>query len=430
MFRRSGHRFADKNMRQCKNCTMPRLKRANDLRRIAYELLEHGPMGEWRSRVVSRVIILFIVVNLVAAALETVPVLEAQYGRWFTAIEWISLVLFSGEYLTRVWIAVEHAPDRHLSHARARLKFVTSAAGIVDLLAVLPVWFGIVFSTDLRFLMVFRIVRFLKLTRYSPAMRSLIEALYNERRALFGCFVILIGTTLVTATMMYLAERHAQPDKLGTVPDAMWWAIVTLGTIGYGDVVPVTAAGKLIAAVTIFCGLVMVALPVGIIATAFSEMIHRRDFVVTWTMVAKVPLFAELEAGDIADIMQLLRAQTVEPGALIARRGDPAHSMYFIAAGEVAIALKDSTVRLGAGHFFGEVAVLRRARRSATATALTRVNLLVLEGHDLHTLMEREPRVAARMREMIKQRLGRELVSERGDIVTEEIEEGEAENAP
>jgi voltage-gated potassium channel len=154
-------------------------------------------------------------------------------------------------------------------------------------------------------------------------------------------------------------------------------------------------------------------------------MIHRRDFVVTWTMVAKVPLFAELEAGDIADIMQLLRAQTVEPGAVIARRGDPAHSMYFIASGEVAIALKDQTVRLGTGHFFGEVAVLRQARRSATVTALTRANLLVLDGHDLRALMTRDSRVATRMREMVKHRLGREVVSERGDIVTEEIEEGE-----
>jgi voltage-gated potassium channel len=171
----------------------------------------------------------------------------------------------------------------------------------------------------------------------------------------------------------------------------------------------------------------MVALPVGIIATAFSEMIHRRDFVVTWGMIAKVPLFAGLEAGDIADVMRLLRAQTVEPGAVIARRGDAAHSMYFIAAGEVEIALKDSSVRLGAGHFFGEVAVLRRARRSATVTALTRANLLVLDAHDLHALMERAPRVAARMHEMVKQRVGGEVVGARGDIVTEELEEGEVE---
>jgi voltage-gated potassium channel len=403
---------------------MPRSSAA-EFRRSVYELLEQGPIGARRTRIVSRIVILLIIVNLIAAALESVPALEAEYGRWFAAIEWLSLVVFTAEYLARLWVAAEHTPDRHLPPARARLKFALSAEGLIDLVAVLPFWLAIFLSLDLRFLLVFRIVRFLKLARYSPAMRSLIEALYNERRALFGCVVILVGTTLVTGSLMYLAERHVQPDKLGTIPDAMWWAIVTLGTIGYGDVVPMTPIGKLIASVTIICGFVMVALPVGVIATAFSEMIHRRDFVVTWGMIAKVPLFAELEAGDIADIMRLLRAQTVEAGAVIARRGDPAHSMYFVAAGEVEIVLKDKTVRLSSGHFFGEVAVLRRARRSATVTALTRANLLVLDALDLHALMEREPRVAARMREMIKQRVGSEVVSERGDIVTEEIDEGE-----
>jgi voltage-gated potassium channel len=395
-----------------------------EVRRGLYELLEQGPIGERRTRIVSRLLILLIILNLISVALESVPSLEAEYGRLFTAIEWLSLVVFTLEYFARIWIAVEHAPDRHLRPMKARLKFIIGPAGIIDLLAVLPFWLGLMSNLELRFLLVFRIVRFLKLTRYSPAMRSLIEALYNERRALFGCVVILIGTTLVTASLMHLAERHVQPDKLGTIPDAMWWAIVTLGTIGYGDVVPMTPLGKLIAAVTIFCGLVMVALPVGIIATAFSETIHRRDFVVTWGMIAKVPLFAGLEATDIADIMTLLRAQIVEPGAIVVRRGDPAHSMYFIAAGEVAIELPDQTVRLGVGHFFGEVAVLRRARRSATVTALTRANLLVLDGNDLHALMDRDPRVAARMHEMVKNKLGREIVGARGDIVTEELEEG------
>src|SRR5262249_57440893 len=142
------------------------------------------------------------------------------------------------------------------------------------------------------------------------------------------------------------------------IPDAMWWAIVTLGTIGYGDVVPITPLGKVVAAVTVFLGLVMVALPVGIIANAFAEEIHRRDFVVTWGMVARVPLFSELNANEIADIMRLLRAQQVEPGTTIARRGEPGHSMYFIAAGEVEMELPHERVRLGVGHFFGEVAAL------------------------------------------------------------------------
>src|SRR6185436_996099 len=124
----------------------------------------------------------------------------------------------------------------------------------------------------------------------------------------------------------------------------------------YGDVVPITLLGRIVASVTIFVGLIMVALPIGIVATAFADEIHRRDFIVTWSMVARVPLFAELQASDIADVMRLLRAQQVEPGVAIARRGDPAHSMYFVAAGEVEIELKGQRVRLGAGHFFGEIA--------------------------------------------------------------------------
>ena len=139
-------------------------------------------------------------------------------------------------------------------------------------------------------------------------MRSLLDVLYHERRALFGCLVITLGSAVVAAALMHLAEAKVQPDKLGTIPEALWWAIVTIGTIGYGDVVPVTALGKLIATGTIFVGLVMMALPVGIIATAFADEIHRRNFIVTWGMISRVPLFAELDASEISDVMELLRA--------------------------------------------------------------------------------------------------------------------------
>jgi voltage-gated potassium channel len=317
------------------------------------------------------------------------------------------------------------APHRPSSERKARWKFVTSPLGVIDLLAVLPFWFALVLPVDLRVLLVFRMVRFLKLARYSPAMRSLLDALYNERRALFGCLVILLGATLLAASIMQVVEQHAQPDKFGTIPDAMWWAIVTLGTIGYGDVVPVTALGRVVAAVTIFVGLIMVALPIGIVATAFADEIHRRDFVVTWGMVARVPLFAELQATDIADIVRLLHAQQVEAGDVIARRGEPAHSMYFIAAGEVEIELKHKRVRLGAGHFFGEVAALRRTHRSATVIAVARTSLLVLDAHDLHVLMDREPRIAKRIHEVVRTRLAGEMVARKGDLVVEELQEAE-----
>src|SRR6266436_3666301 len=339
-----------------------------NLRRRLYGILEHGTIGDRAAVIVGRLIVILIVVNLVAMTLDSVPALQAQYGPLFLAIELLSLVLFTIEYVLRVWVAAEHAPYRHASERRARWKFVSSP---------------------------------------------------------FGCFVILLGATLVAASIMHVIEGHVQPDKFGTIPDAMWWAIVTLGTIGYGDVVPVTALGRVVASITIFAGLIMVALPIGIVATAFADEVHRRDFVVTWGMVARVPLFAELQATEIADIMRLLHAQQVEVGDVIVRRGEPAHSMYFIAAGDVEIELKHERVRLGAGHFFGEVAALHRTRRSATVTAVTRTSLLVLDAHDLHVLMDREPRIAEHIREVARARVGGDMVTRTGDLVVEELDEAE-----
>ena len=394
---------------------------AHDIRRRVHALLDHGPASRV-GRILDRALVGLIVVNLVAVALESVPALARDYHVLFASIECVALAVFSIEYGLRIWVAREHGPHRHLTPFRARLKYMLSPEGLVDLVAVLPFWFAPLLPDDLRMLQVLRIFRFFKIARYSPAMRSLLDVLYRERRALFGCIVITVGAALVSAALMHLAEGHVQPDKLGTIPDALWWAIVTVGTIGYGDVVPVTTVGKLIATGTIFLGLIMMALPVGIIATAFADQVHRRDFIVTWSMIARVPLFAGLDAGEISDIMQLLRAQVVEQYQVIVRAGEPAHAMYFIAAGEVEVALPHTHVRLGTGQFFGEVSVLRRARRSATVTALMRTNLLVLDAQDLHALMQRDSRVAHRIKEVVKKRVGREVVSPKGDIVTEEIE--------
>ncbi|HLL28408.1 MAG TPA: cyclic nucleotide-gated ion channel [Xanthobacteraceae bacterium] len=381
---------------------------ARKIRRRLYQILEQGPIGDRTSWLVGRLLALLIIVNLLAMTLESVPSLEARYHGLFEVIEIASLILFSAEYLLRLWVAVEHAPHSHLSPVQARLKFVFGFDGLVDLLAVLPFWVALFFSADLRFLLVLRAIRFLKLVRHSTAMRSLFDAIYSERRALLGSLGILAGTTMISASMMYLVERDAQPDRFGTIPDAMWWAIVTLGTVGYGDAVPVTVAGKLVAAVTILFGLMMVALPVGIIASAFANEIRRRDFVVTWSMVARFPLFAELNAMEIADIIRLLKAQTFDPGDVIIRKGEEGHSMYFIAAGEIEIELPKERVRLGPGEFFGEMAALKRSKRSATATAVSRANLLILDANDLRALMERDQRIAEQVRAAVLRRGGGE----------------------
>ncbi len=390
------------------------------IRRRTYEVLEEARRDDPLSRFVDLLLIVLITVNLVAVVLESVPALSARYHIVFFVIEIVSLVVFTVEYVARIWAATDQ-PLRPRRYLPPWLGYMVSASGLIDLLAVVPFWIALFSAADLRVLLVFRIVRFLKLARYSPAMRSLLDALYAERRALFGCVIILLGATVVAASIMHVIEGAAQPDKFGTVPDAMWWAIVTLTTTGYGDVVPITPLGRVVGGLTVLMGILMLALPVGIIATSFANVIHRRDFVVTWGMVARVPIFAGLTASEIADVAGLLSAQSVEPGGIIVRKGSTASAMYFIAAGEVEIDLPAEKVRLGVGHFFGEIAVLKRARRSATVTAVTRANLLVLDAGDLHALMERDSRFAERVREVARKRVGEDVVTPRGDIIGAEL---------
>jgi len=393
---------------------------AEGVRRRVHRLLE-GDADLWAGHVITRSIVAVILINLTAICLESVPSLAEEWQGAFLAIEIASFAIFTVEYGLRLWTAVYMAPYRKLGTGRASLEFALSPAGIIDLVAVLPFWLAYVLPTDFRVLLVLRIVRFLKLARYSPAIQSLLEALYAERRALVGCFVILMGTALFSATAMHMAEGRVQPDKLGTIPDAFWWAIVTLGTIGYGDVVPTTTTGRLVATVTILAGLIIMALPIGIVANAFAQQVHRRDFVVTWTMVSRVPLFAGLSASEVGDILKLLIARRVDAGEVIARRGAEADSMFFIVSGEVEVALGGKKVRLGPGHFFGEVALLQRSRRSATSVAVARSDLLILQARDLHTLMERNERIGSHIREIAEERLGHKIIAMKGDIIAEEV---------
>lgn len=392
------------------------------LRRRAYAILEQGDGGGGISLALNRFLILLIVVTLTATVIESVPEMARTYALPLGIIEWTATLVFSLEYAARIWSAAEH-PLLKRGALFGRLRFMVSFSGLVDLAAILPFWLGIFIASDFRMLLVLRLVRFFKLTRYSPAMRSLLDALYSERRALAGCFVILLGMALIAAALMHLAERTAQPDRFGTIPDALWWAIVTLGTIGYGDVVPVTILGRVLASLTIFAGLLMMALPVGIFATAFANEVHRRDFIITWGLVARIPLFRALTASEIAEVMTMLRAQKVDSGTVIARRGEPAHAMYLIADGEVEVKLRHQHLRLGTGQFFGEIAALRRTRRSATVTAVTPTRLLALDALDLHALMDRQPALAARIEEAAREKLGHALDVEDGDLVNEELSE-------
>jgi voltage-gated potassium channel len=394
-----------------------------DLRDRLYELLEHDhPPDTIGSRFV-RLIVALIVVDVLAAILASVPELDAGFGRLFTTIEIVAVVVFALEYAARVWSVAGHSL-RHVSPTRARLEYTVSSLGIIDLLAFLPSAIAL-FIGDKTALVLFGMLPFLKLVRYSPAMRSLLSALHAERRTLFGCVVILSAAVLLFASLLYAIEHNVQPDKFGTIPQAMWWAIVTLGTVGYGDVVPATPLGKLVSVFAIVVGFAMIALPVAIISTAFADEVRRRDFVVTWGMLARVPLFSHLSAAEIADIMRLLKARTIEADEILVRRGDAASSMYFITTGEVEIELPSQRVRLADGTFFGEIALLHRTKRSGTVTATRKTRLLVLDAQDFHALIERLPDLAAHVKDTAEARLADTAELLKGDLAPAEIAQAE-----
>ncbi len=392
-------------------------------RRRTFEILEVPRIGDTVAIFVERAIVILIVVNVLAVILETVPEYKKAHHRLFLSIELGTVICFAIEYLLRLWVSVEHVPLKRYGRVGARIHYFFSPSAIIDLLSVAPTLVGFAFGVyDVNVLVVFRLLRFLKLARYSAGMSSLFNAVASERRALFASAVIMFGLVVTAASLMHWLEGHVQPDKFGSIPTAMYWAITTLTTVGYGDFVPITPAGRALAGIVMVFGFCMFALPVGIIATAFAREIHSRDFVVTWGMVARVPLFAELSATEIADVMRLLRAQTVEAGTVITAAGEPAHSMYFISSGTVEIDLPREKLRLSDGAFFGEMAVLRRARRSADVVALTHCRLLLLDSEDLHYLMQKKSDIAAHIRAVAHERIAHE-VTPRGDIALEEIEE-------
>ncbi|TBW38193.1 cyclic nucleotide-binding domain-containing protein [Siculibacillus lacustris] len=401
---------------------MARTARRSSWKQRVFDALEAPAIGDPVGIAVERAIVLLIVVNLAAVILGTVPDYKLTHAPLFLAIEAGTVACFAVEYLLRVWVADLHRPLRRHGRWGARVRYMASWSALIDLFAVAPTLVGFAFGiNDVNVLVVFRLLRFLKLARYSTGMSSLFNAVASERRALFASGVVMAGLIVTAASLMHWIEGRVQPDHFGSIPLAMYWAVTTLTTVGYGDFVPITPAGRVLSGVVMMFGFCMFALPVGIIATAFAREIHSRDFVVTWGMIARVPLFSELSAAEIADVMRLLRAQTVESGAIITTAGDPAHSMYFIMSGTVEIRLPKSTVRLSDGTFFGEIAVLRKARRSADVVAVTNCRLLLLDAEDLQYLMQRNGEIADHIRAVARERVAQETATPRGDIGLDEL---------
>lgn len=380
------------------------LVRPNRLRRRAYEILEIGRGDDRASTIVDAVLIVLVVVNVIAFTLETVDSIKAEYGALLDALEIASVAIFTAEYLARLWTAVEVPFLARMPASRARFRFAIRPYMLIDLLAIVPFYLSVLFPADLRVLRVLRLFRFLKLARYSPAMHTLVRVLVNERRSLLGALLLVLGALLFASTGIYLLERHAQPDKFGSIPESAWWAMATLSTVGYGDIVPITPLGKIFGVVVMITGLCMFALPIAIISTGFAQEVSRRDFVVTWSLMSRIPLFAELDATHVAELMGYVAAHTYPPHWEVIHAGTPGTAMYFISSGRIRVVGPTTEAELGTGDFFGEVALLEGGNYEVSFRTASHCRLLKINREDFDRLAAANPAIADHIRRVAEAR--------------------------
>lgn len=236
------------------------------IRKRLHEIMDRARSDDTPSLVFDVTILSLILVNTAAVILETVPSLYLRYDALFVSIEAIITIIFTAEYLLRFW-------------AVGRLRYIFTPLAMVDLLAILPFYLPLFFPVEaglLRSVRLFRLFRVFKAARYTQATNTFTAVLKLRREELFISFVVMVLMLLFASAALYLVESEAQPDAFASIPHAAWWAVSTLTTVGYGDVVPITPFGKFLGALIALAGVGIFALPSAIMASGFFEVLSRR----------------------------------------------------------------------------------------------------------------------------------------------------------
>ncbi len=246
------------------------------LRRRAYEILDVGRKDDRLSEWADIALITLISLNVLSVIIESVPEIYAAAPQFFNGFEIFSVVVFTIEYVIRVWSAPENTESNYRHPLWGRLRFMMTPMQLLDLIVIAPFYLVFFIQVDLRMLRVLRLLRVFRLTRYSNSMGLLLQVLREEGRNIGAALFVLLLLIIMAASLTYLVEQEAQPVAFGSIPAALWWAVVTMTTVGYGDVVPVTVMGRIFGAVIGIISVGMVALPAGLLASGFSEALRRR----------------------------------------------------------------------------------------------------------------------------------------------------------
>lgn len=367
------------------------------IRRRAYEILEDAEVNTGVAKIVRRGLTVLIVISVAMGVLETVPGFDDMHRWLFLTVEISAALAFAVEYAVRIWCCVEDRSGRYEQPVSGRLRYMVTPSAIIDLLAILPVLLLFFAAPDLRFLRLLRILRVLKLTRHSSALSTFEVVIYNERRALLSGLLVFFVVLTIAAGLMYSAERTAQPDHFASIPQAMYWAAVTLTTVGYGDVTPVTPLGKLIASLTALCGIGALAFPTAILGAGLMKEQGKAEFLARAAMVARVPLFRRMPPAKLAEVATMLHLRSLPARYTVIRRGEQPEAMYFIDAGKAVLIGADARAMLGPGQFFGESSLIEGKPRQHTVVTFTACRLLTLEAADFYRLMASDAELQAEM---------------------------------
>jgi len=326
-----------------------------------------------------------VVIGVAVMVLLTIaPAYEAAH-HWVDSVLWGCWAYFAFEWAVRL---------RHAARSQRLWFYALSGRGLVDAVGAIAVPLAAICGVEPKTAWLLAVLWVLKVVPGIPGLRQLRRVLVQESGPLLSVLVIFLMVLFLASVVVYFLERDVQPATFGSVPATMWWAVVTLTTVGYGDVVPITPFGRIVAALVMICGLGVFGLWTGILATGFAAETRRDNFLKTWDSVSKVPFFAALGPSAIADVTHMLRTMDLPPRTMIIRKGQTGDCMYFIAAGEVEVDLPGKKVQLGEGAFFGEMALLGNNLRSANITTTRLSKLLVLDLVDFRLLMARHPDLA------------------------------------
>jgi len=242
-----------------------------EFRHKCYKQLEPTAWKRKGLSPVNHVLVYLIVIAVIEAVIDTEPAIANGREQLLNNIEFGIGLIFLVEYLARAWVAVDN--PRFAKYRFPRLRYLVTPIAIIDLLAVIPALFafGGAPSLVLRFFRVMRMFRLAKLGRTSKAFKLIQKAFVSKSQEFALILGMLSVTILIAGSLLYWAEGDAQPEKFGSIPRAMWWAIVTLTTVGYGDTFPITPLGKFLAGVIAILGVMLIALPTGLFAASFTE---------------------------------------------------------------------------------------------------------------------------------------------------------------